>query len=301
MSSDKVSLEPGYSKLPRSIAEGPLRIGNITVDCHILQDGSQVITQRSILKIMGRANPGGRPTKEIVALRATGVQIPVFLASNNLIPFIPNDLKSKGAPFIFVTGGGARAYGYKAEIIPDIIDTYLEARKIGGILTKDQIPIAATLEIVSRGLGRVGLSALINEACGFVNTEKEYLQKILNEYVNKLILPWANRFPSSFFNGYKKLYGIKTTQKIPMHVGHFINKYIYKELAPGVLEELRKLNPIEENGRRLHTHHQFLTPNKGVQALEKQVLQVNTILSMAKDRKEFDEIYIKVKEHCNEK
>jgi len=52
-----------------------------------------------------------------------------------------------------------------------------------------------------------------------------------------------------------------------MHIGYFINTFIYNELAPGILDELKKLNPVNENGRRMHAHHQFLTVNKGVQEL----------------------------------
>ena len=282
-------------KTPRALASGTLKIGNINIDCAILDDGSQVITRNSILKFMGRSNGGGKPTKEILALRESGIHIPVFVAANNLIPFIPKTLSSSGQPLLFIPLRGGKATGYPASIIPDICDTYLEARKAGEILTKNQAPIAATLEIIARGLARVGLTALINEACGIVTNEKDYLQKILNEYVEKLILPWAKRFPKSFFTRYKRLYGLTDDKSIPMHIGHFINTYIYKELHPHVLEELQKLNPINEKGRRPHAHHQFLTPNKGVIALEKQVIKVNTLMGIVKDKKEFIEYYEKNK------
>ena len=284
------------NKFPKAIAHGKIAIGNIEIDCAVLENGTQVIIQKSILKLMGRSHPGGRPSKEIQSLREAGVQIPIFVAANNLTPFIPRTLCSQGTPIIFKSLGGGPAHGYDAKIIPDICDTYINARRQGNILTKDQIPIAATLEIVNQGLSRLGITALINEACGIVSNEKDYLQKILNEYIEKILQPWVKRFPQSFFSRYKKMYGLSDNNKIPIHIGHFINTFIYKEQTPGMLDELKKLNPVNDNGRRSHAHHQFLTPNKGVVALEKQVLQINSLMGIAKNKKQFIEFYEQVKE-----
>jgi len=38
---------------------------------------------------------------------------------------------------------------------------------------------------------------------------------------------------------------------------------VYARLAPGVLDELRRLNPKDENGHRKNRHHQWLTPDVG--------------------------------------
>lgn len=287
-------------KKPKAIGSGPIEIGHISIESAVLDDGTEVITQNSLLRLMGRSHPGGRPTKEIERLRSDGVQIPVFVAANNLIPFIPSSLSSVGSPIKFIREKGGIAYGYKAIIIPDICDTFLDAAKAKNkegksILTKDQLPIAATLEIISRGLGRVGISALVREACGIPSSEKEYLQKILSKYISSELLKWTRQFPESFFNMYRSLYGIEEDHRIPSHIGIFINRFIYGEIAPFLLEELKKINPIQENGRRAHAHHQFLTPNKGVLELQKQLLFVQGIMGSSKNKKEFDENYKKIK------
>ena len=219
-----ISLEKNQEskKILKAIAQEPLKIGNFTIDCAVLSDGTQVITRPSIHKLMGKSNHGGRPTKKIQEMKTANVQIPSFLSANNLNAFIPNTLSTTCTPITFIGLRGGRYQGYIANIIPDICDTYLDARK-ACVLTKDQIPIASTLEIISRALTRVGIAGLINEACGIVTSEKDYLQKILNTYIDKVLQPWVKRFPKTFFERYKKMYGIENNKSIPMHIGNFIN------------------------------------------------------------------------------
>jgi hypothetical protein len=293
MSNDTTKLITNKEKLPKAIKEGKIQIGGITIDCAILDNGEQVITQSSILKLMGKSHPGGRPSKAALRYKNETGQIPIFVAANNLIPFIPNTLYSQAKPIIFTPTRGAKAYGYKAVIIPDICDVYLDARNAEK-LKGEQVIICKTCEIISRGLSRVGISALIMEACGIPTSEKEYLQNILNEYIEKSLQKWVKRFPERFFQGYKKMYQIENDSYIPSHIGNFINKYVYKELAPGVLDELRKINPIEGNGKRKHAHHQFLTPNKGVIELEKQLIKIVTLMQLSENKKEFDTNFSKL-------
>lgn len=44
---------------------------------------------------------------------------------------------------------------------------------------------------------------------------------------------------------------------------------VYNRLAPGVLAELKKLNPPDEQGRRNSKHHQWLTDDIGHPALQR--------------------------------
>jgi len=54
--------------------------------------------------------------------------------------------------------------------------------------------------------------------------------------------------------GYRPGYAKRTP-----YVGKLINKYVYEQLPPGVLPQLRRLNPVTERGFRRHKHFQFLT------------------------------------------
>ena len=56
---------------------------------------------------------------------------------------------------------------------------------------------------------------------------------------------------------------------MPQVVGRYTNDIIYDRLAPGILDELRKLNPKLSTGRRKVKHHQWLTEETGHPALDR--------------------------------
>jgi hypothetical protein len=56
---------------------------------------------------------------------------------------------------------------------------------------------------------------------------------------------------------------------------------VYKRLPEGVLEELKKLNPKDDTGRRPHRRHQFLTDNIGNPHLEKHVTFAITLMKIS--------------------
>jgi hypothetical protein len=62
--------------------------------------------------------------------------------------------------------GGSPATGYEATILPDLCEAVLAARQ-EGTLRADQLHIAKRCEILVRGLARVGIIALIDEATGY--------------------------------------------------------------------------------------------------------------------------------------
>ena len=49
----------------------------------------------------------------------------------------------------------------------------------------------------------------------------------------------------------------------PQYFGHLTNDIVYKRLAPGVLDELRKVTPRDDKGRRKHKYFQQLQKNVG--------------------------------------
>lgn len=282
--SDSTRPVPSKQEKPkklRAVAEGFISMGPIEIECVILEDGKQVLGTGSIMKLMGISKKGGSK-KKLLGEAATPQKhvLPGVISAANLIPFAPNELAVRRGPIIFSRKSGGSYKGYDASILPDICETYLAARQ-AGILTQNQLPIAATLEIVTRALSRVGLSALINEACGVVSPQSNYLQIILSQFISKELLKWTLRFPRSFFDNYNALYGIEKGSNSPSHIGKFIKHQIYGKLAPGVIEELESKNPITENGRRKHAHHQLLSHDIGCPALEKQIAKVNVLMSVS--------------------
>jgi len=59
-------------------------------------------------------------------MRAGG--LPPFLAAENLLPFISDELRLAVNPVVFRTRRGNKAYGYDARLLPLVCEVYLLAR-----------------------------------------------------------------------------------------------------------------------------------------------------------------------------
>lgn len=255
----------GRPEIPRALKEAPLKIGNIEFECAVLTDETRVISERAFSRAIGAKRAGSHWVRR--KHDPTGAYLPVFLSAKNLRPFISIELTSAlSEPTVYVASGGQRAYGIKAQLIPQILDVWLKARDAGK-LTASQLPFSKVAEILMRGLAATGIIALIDEATGFQDLRaRDYLAKILEAYIVQEIRQWVRTFPASFFKEICRLKNIKfrADMKLPRYFGHYINDLVYSRLAPGVLADLKKKNPVvEETGRRKHKHTQWLTEDFG--------------------------------------
>lgn len=73
--------------------------------------------------------------------------------------------------------------------------------------------------------------------------------------------------------------------KKPKLIAKLTDELIYKQLPPGVREELKRKNPPNEKGRRKFKNHQFLTPEIGNGHLEKQIAAVTTLMKASSGNK----------------
>jgi hypothetical protein len=267
---------------------GELQIGNRTIACAVLEDGTRVLNQGTMLTALGRAKrpKGGGERGE------TGT----VLFAGNLRPFISPDLAAAlASPITYNMPVGGRALGYPAEILPAICDVYLEAAAEGGIILKSQQRAVHAAQILVRGLARVGVTALIDEATGYQEVRaRDELQRILEAYVAAEFRPWVKTFPDEFFRQIYRLQGWEyrpgTSKRTPL-VGKLVNKYVYKELPEGVLETLRRVNPVTEKGWRAHKHHQHLTADTGNVHLDRQISTVTTLMRIATSKEEFELLF----------
>lgn len=272
----------GESALPAQYY-GELRIGGLTVDCAVTDDGQRLINQQTLLTVLGRSP------------RAKGGTNGPQLLAANLRPFISPELdKLLSEPVSYLTPSGLKARGYPADTLPELCEVYLDARK-EDVLLRSQRPAADAAEILIRGLARVGITALIDEATGYQEVRaRDELRRILDAYVAAELRPWTKTFPDEFFRQIYRLQGWQykpgTAKRTP-YVGHLINKYIYEQLPKGVLEELQDRNPRNERGYRAHRHHQFLTADTGNQHLDRQISTVTTLMRVASSRVEFEDLF----------
>ena len=75
--------------------------------------------------------------------------------------------------------------------------------------------------------------------------------------------------------------------KRPSIIGKYTNNLVYQRLAPGVLKELRRKNPVTEAGRRKSRHHQWLTGKIGHPKLKEHISNVITLMRAASNWKHF--------------
>ena len=138
----------------------PLRIGDAEIECYVLDDGTRVLTQASFLRALGR-HPKANTRRE-----GGNTPVPPILQSKALSSFVTEDILDKARPITFRYPAGGRAYGYNAELLPVVCEIYLQARD-AGVLDRQQEHVAKRAEILIRGLARVGIIALVDEATGY--------------------------------------------------------------------------------------------------------------------------------------
>lgn len=278
-------------KIPEALFEGELKIGDATIPCAVLEDGTRVLTQAGMLQALGRS-PRAAGKSGVVE------QLPPFLAPKNLEPFVDKDLKRSSAPILFkpLKGGGRKgtAYGYQAELLPKVCEVMLRARD-ANVLQAQQLRLAIEADILMRGLAHVGIIALVDEATGFQEVrDRIALQKILDKYITGEWSKWTKTFPDEFYIQLFRLKGIpypppgKHKNWRPSYVGHWTNKVVYDRLAPGVKKELKRLNPRTERGYRLRKHFQYLTSDYGTPALREHLSNVIFLMRGCRDWDDFE-------------
>lgn len=276
---------------PKATYVGELRIGDMVFPCAVLSNGERVLSARGMTEAFGRSRGGAQYAAADES--SDGVKVPIFMASVSLKPFISEALASALATPRSYRGnhGGKAAMGFKAELIPEICEAWLRARDAGVLRQESLRAVAAKADTLMRGLARVGIIALVDEATGYqADRERDELSRILEAYINEELRPWVRMFPHEFFKQIHRLQGWHYREgetRGPRYVGKLINKYIYDRLPPGVVEELKKKNP-KVNGRRKTQHHRWLTEDTGVPHLDKQITAVTTLMAVADDKAMFE-------------
>ena len=277
---DKVLAHGTSSKQPLKVIAGepdrPLVIGEIEIPCYVLEDETRVLTQRGFISALGMARP---------SLRDGGDRMANFISGNALAPHAhAKTLVEARHPFLFTPPhGGRKAYGYPATLLTDICDIVLAAREAGD-LHLQQLHIAKRCEILVRGLARVGIIALVDEATGFERIREERaLATILERYIAEELQRWTRTFPYAFYEQLFRLKGWGNAEgmKRPSVIGHYTNDFVYDRVAPGVLNELRERNPMLPTGWRKNRHHQWFTPEYGHPRLKEHLEGVTALMRAA--------------------
>jgi hypothetical protein len=288
----RVRGEIPLGQIPKATHAGTLKIGDVELSCAVLEDGTRVLTQEGFLHAIGRAKKakGGEG--------ASVDGLPAFLRAANLKPFISKELEESTRPVVFrpAKGPGYRgiAYGYRAELLPEVCKVYLQARDAKA-LTPRQQNVATQCDILIRGLATVGIVALVDEATGYqYDRPRKAMLEILETFISKELLKWAKMFPDEFYRELFRLRGWQFTpgsSRRPVHAAKLTIDLVYKRLAPGVLGELQRLIPKDEKGRRKHKFFQRLTEDVGHPKLRE---HLTAVIGFMRAFDDWDEFYARL-------
>jgi len=258
-------------KTLKATHQGELKIADKNLSCAVLENGTRILNLTAVFTAFDRT------PRSIVYKGNRAINVPSFIDANNLQVYINKDLQEAIKPIDYINLKDRHAKGYNAEILPLICDVYLEARN-QGVLKKSQLPLAAAAEILVRSLSKVGIIALVDEATGYQEVrDRLALQEILEKFIAKELRPWVKTFPDEY---YENLFRLRRWQykplsvKKPSYVGKLTNDIIYERLAPGVLDELKKIVPKNNKGKRKHQYHRRLTEDIGHPKLREHISNV---------------------------
>lgn len=271
------------NKIPKATHSGILKIGDKEIQCSVLENGTRVISQRGFQKSIGMSSSGGtdgahRMAKFVAKLEEKGIKI--------------EDLSERiNNPIVFQPKVGRTAYGYEAIILPEICEFILQCRDAGK-LSAGQKHIAVECDIVMRAFARIGIIALVDEVTGYQEVRsRQALEEILEKFISHELRKWAKTFPDEF---YEQMFRLRDWQYIPFSVkrpgviGKFTNDLVYERLAPGVLEELKRLTPRDDKGRTKHRYFQRLTEDVGHPRLRE---HLTAVIALMRASTKWDQFY----------
>jgi hypothetical protein len=273
----------------RAEYSGELPIGEMIFRCSVLSDGTRILTQSDFMSGMGMYYSGwvseNRPPEVIAA------DVPMFLAFKAIKPYIDKHLGDlQSITVAYRTEAGRIARGIKAEIIPKICDVWLDAEE-HETLGKRQKQIAQRAKVLMRALAHVGIIALVDEVTGYQEVRAhDTLTRILNEFIAKELQPYVPTFQVDYYREIYRLRGLDyphDTVKRPKYFGSITNDIVYKRLAPGVLEELKRVTPRLVSGRHKDKLFQRLTQNKGYPKLREHLGAVVTMMQLSSNWHDF--------------
>jgi hypothetical protein len=255
---------------------GELKVGNLAIPVFVLDDETRVISGRGFTAALG--------------MKGRGQGMARILTHKRLKRFISSDLvMAIERPLVFRrTDGLPPTHGYDATVLVDVAEAILAARDAGALKTEQEHRYAAACDILMRSFARVGIIALIDEATGYQEMRAhDALAKILEKFVATELQKWVKTFPIDYYREMCRLRGWKfdpTTTKRGSIFGKLTNNLIYRRLAPGVLEELKRLTPRDDKGRHKQKLTQRLTMDIGIPRLREHLSAVVALMKVAPDR-----------------
>lgn len=273
--------------MPKALYEGEFLLGDKTISAAVLANGKRLLTQATFLRALGRS----RSPKAGTGVLSTVDGLPFFLQAQALQPFISEDLRASTTPIFFSSKEGKRMVGYDAQLLPDVAEAYLKFRDS---LQAEKKPIPVQYEAIfvacdaiMRGLARIGILALVDEATGYqYDRPRRELEEQLARFVSESLRRWVATFPADYFKHLCRLRGVDfnpVTMKLPQYFGILTNNLIYRRLAPGLVRKLKERRG--ERGRPGQKLWQWLSEDVGYPGF---LVHMGTVVGLMKIHTEYD-------------
>lgn len=290
----KKAAEARWAKIsdPNQVAvatnSGTLQIGDIDLECFVLKDRRRLFHKRGIARALGLKSTGGNAFMKTMTRKGIGSVFPTELNE-----------KIKNPIFFQLSDSDPRlADGYEGADLIDICKALIKAERTGKLRDSQKF-LADQAEIIIHASAKLGITALIDEATGFLKDKRrEEYRELFAGFIRSECAEWEKEFPNQFFDMIYRLYGLKRTNptsfKHPLFFAKFIRRYIYMPLANSngaILEMLEEKNPtVYKRGRRFKLF-QFLE-GIGMNALRQHIWQVVGIGAASKNKNEFNKSFL---------
>ena len=278
-------------EIPRAEYTGTLEIGEIVLQCAVLQNKMRVISEASISRELGRGT-GGKMRRPPATSGEPAM--PAFLAGAAVERFVPASLRlALSEPVVFRGRGGQRR-GVEAILLPEICEVWLKARE-AGVFPPQQLRIAKKAEVLMRAVALEGTPALVDAATGYQEVrDRHELHRILDAYIAKELLPWTKLFPDDFFRQLFRLRGWQyspVSVKRPKAIARIMSELIYDKLPDEVTEELERRSPGVSSDRRRRYPHRFDADEIGHPHLDRHIAGVTVLMRASSSWQGFKRLF----------
>lgn len=264
------------STLPMAHWRGQIDLGGAEIDCYVLDDGTRLLASTAAAMAISQVDRAN--LKDYAGQKA-------------LNPFINIEKILRETRKFSIPGTQWIALGITTEHFELICRGYVQALYEGANLTDRQREIAIRCAVLTAGLTRTGLDALVDEATGYqYDRAEDALQIKLRAFIAEELRAWEKTFPDELWEEFGRLTGWATPlSSRPKWWGKLVIELIYDTLDPDVADYLKKNKPPAG----VHWHRQ-LTENLGVRQL---VSRCYEVIGMAKTCVNMHELRQKVAEH----
>lgn len=266
----------GLPSSPFAKWRGRIELFGDEIDCYVLDTGKRVIALRSAVRAISETDSGN---------------ISSLIGATSLRPYINLDLILSELEEFSIPGTQLLGRGMTTEHFELVCRGFVQALYEKANLTDRQREIAIKCAVLTSGLTRTGIDALIDEATGYqYEREENELQVKLRAFIAEELRAWEKTFPDELWEEFGRLTNWQgSLHNRPKYWGKLVIELIYDTLDPDVAKYLRENRPPP--GVRWH---QNLTEDTGVRAL---VSRCYEIIGLSKSCHTIGELKRKVAHH----